>query len=140
MLAEKQIRFSLSLEEGTVSGDWELLLSLFGNLVDNARKACRPGGALAVEGHCLPDGSYQVRVTDDGCGMPKEEIDRITEAFYRIHKSRSRKEGGVGLGMTICERIVAVHKAKWDIESEQGEGTRITVVFPPGEEDYGNTD
>jgi signal transduction histidine kinase len=140
MLAEKQICFSLDLDEGTVSGDWELLLSLFGNLVDNARKACRSGGTIAVEGCCLPDGSYRMRVTDDGCGMPKEELVRITEAFYRIDKSRSRKEGGVGLGMAICERIVVLHNAKWKIESEPEKGTQITVVFPAEEEVYENTD
>jgi signal transduction histidine kinase len=139
-LSEKQLRLSLHFEEGTVSGDWELLLSLFGNLADNARKACRPGGKIAVTGQSLPDGSYQVCVADNGCGMPKEEIDKITEAFYRIDKSRSRREGGVGLGLAICEKIVAALGATWNIESRQGEGTQITVVFPPKEEDNEDTD
>jgi signal transduction histidine kinase len=117
-------------------GDWELLLSLFGNLVDNARKACREGGEISVIGKCMPDGAYQVCVSDNGCGMPETEIERITEAFYRIDKSRSRKEGGVGLGMTICERIVTAHGAQWNIVSTQGEGTQITVVFPAVEDEH----
>jgi signal transduction histidine kinase len=137
MLKEKQISFSIYLEEGTVAGDWELLLSLFGNLVDNAGKACRKDGNISVVGKCLPEGSYQVTVSDNGCGMPEAELDRITEAFYRIDKSRSRREGGAGLGMTICKRIVAAHGAKWEISSRQGEGTVVTVVFPAVEVDYG---
>jgi signal transduction histidine kinase len=137
MLQEKEIIFSLSLEDGTVEGDWELLLSLFGNLVDNAAKACRADGKISVIGKCLTDGSYQVTVSDNGCGMPEAELDRITEAFYRIDKSRSRREGGAGLGMTICERIIAAHGAKWEIKSTQGEGTVVTVVFPAVEVDHG---
>jgi signal transduction histidine kinase len=140
MLEEKQMVFTLSLEEGTVAGDWELLLSLFSNLVDNARKACREGGKISVIGKCMPDGAYQVCVSDDGCGMPETEIERITEAFYRIDKSRSRKEGGVGLGMTICERIVTAHGAQWNIVSTQGEGTQITVTFPAVEDEHEKTD
>jgi signal transduction histidine kinase len=139
MLEEKQIIFSLSMEEGTVEGDWELLLSLFGNLVDNARKACRIGGAITVMGNRLTDGAYQVCVSDDGSGMPEAELGRITEAFYRIDKSRSRREGGAGLGMTICERIVAAHGAQWNIASTQGEGTQITVVFPAVEDEHEET-
>jgi signal transduction histidine kinase len=137
MLKEKQISFSIYLEEGTVAGDWELLLSLFGNLVDNAGKACRKDGKISIIGKWLPDSSYHVAVSDNGCGMPEAELDRITEAFYRIDKSRSRREGGAGLGMTICERIVAAHGAKWEIKSTQGEGTSVTVVFPAVEVDHG---
>ena len=72
-------------------------------------------------------------VQDNGCGMPQTEIDKITEAFYMVDKSRSRKEGGAGLGMTLCSRIVEVHGARWYIRSEEKKGTKIRVVFPDKE-------
>jgi signal transduction histidine kinase len=71
-----------------------------------------------------------VQVKDNGCGMPEDEIHKIVDAFYMIDKSRARREGGAGLGLAICERIVTAHHAKWTIESEEGQGTQITVLFP----------
>lgn len=69
---------------------------------------------------------------DEGKGMPEEALHKITEAFYMVDKSRSRKEGGAGLGMTLCNEIVKLHGAKWEIESEEGIGTTITVTLPDG--------
>jgi signal transduction histidine kinase len=132
-LREKCIRLQISFEKGTVAGDWDLLLSLFGNLVDNARKACNSGGEIFVSGKKCEDGGYQVKVCDNGCGMPEEEIHKIAEAFYMVDKSRARREGGAGLGMAICERIVKAHRADWTIESKEGQGTQITVRFPAAE-------
>ena len=62
--------------------------------------------------------------------MTGEELERITEAFYMVDKSRSRKEGGAGLGMTLCNQIVLLHGAKWKMHSEVGAGTSMTVLFP----------
>ncbi len=117
------------MEEGTVYGEKDLLLSLFVNLVDNARKALSPKGKITITGRKQEEG-YRFAVCDDGCGMPEEELHKVTEAFYMVDKSRSRKEGGAGLGLTLCSRIVALHKAEWKIESKMGEGTCITLTFP----------
>lgn len=89
-----------------------LLLSLFANLVDNARKASQKGAHIYLTGQAEPDG-YAVIVRDEGKGMEKTEIDKITQAFYMVDKSRSRKEGGAGLGMTLCQEIIRLHKASW---------------------------
>ena len=81
----------------------------------------------------LPSGmdfSYGICVKDNGRGIPKEELERVTEAFYMVDKSRARKEGGAGLGMAICRQIIEVHGAEWNVESTQGEGTCITMLFP----------
>jgi signal transduction histidine kinase len=126
----EQISYQFCFEKGTMSGDWELLLSLFGNLIDNGRKASPKGGSILVSGKSMGGSGYRVQVTDYGCGMPKEEIPKIVEAFYRIDKSRARKEGGTGLGMAICQRIVSAHHAEWEICSEEGQGTTVTVTFP----------
>lgn len=138
LLETKKISYCFDFQKGTIRGDWDLLLSLLGNLVDNARKACRMEGEITVSGREKEDGSYQVCVIDDGCGMPEEEACRITEAFYMIDKSRARKEGGAGLGLAICERIIKVHHAEWKIESKEGEGTKITILFPEEEAAHEN--
>lgn len=129
LLVKKDIRFIVQLDGGMVCGDSDLLLSLFSNLIDNARKACSEGGTIWLEGECWKEG-YCVRISDDGCGMPEEEIYKITEPFYMIDKSRARKEGGAGIGMALCQKIVAMHHAEWSIQSKPGVGTRITILFP----------
>ena len=128
-LSDKEITLYTDVEEGTVYGEKDLLLSLFVNLVDNARKALSPKGKITITGRKQEEG-YRFAVCDDGCGMPEEELHKVTEAFYMVDKSRSRKEGGAGLGLTLCSRIVALHKAEWKIESKMGEGTCITLTFP----------
>lgn len=128
VLEKRNIICHVTVEEGKLYGEHDLLISLFSNLVDNARKALPEGGEIWIEGQNTPEG-YEIMVKDNGCGMPQEEIDKITEAFYMVDKSRSRKEGGAGLGMTLCSRIVEVHNAKWYITSKEGEGTSIWVVF-----------
>ena len=131
-LSDKEITLYTDVEEGTVYGEKDLLLSLFVNLVDNARKALSPKGKITVTGKAEEEG-YRFAICDNGCGMPEEEIHKVTEAFYMVDKSRSRKEGGAGLGLTLCSRIVALHKAEWKIESKMGEGTCITLMFPAKE-------
>ncbi len=129
---EKEIRFFCSFERATLCGDMDLLLSLLGNLVDNSCKACTSGGSIRVEG-CLaeePAGRcYRICVADDGRGMPEDEVDKVTEAFYMVDKSRARREGGAGLGMAICSRIIEAHGARWEIASALGKGTTITMYF-----------
>ena len=79
-------------------------------------------------------------ICDNGCGMAPDEVTRITEAFYMIDKSRATKEGGAGLGMTLCSRIIGLHHARWKIFSRQGKGTVIAIHFPEGEEIYDKED
>ena len=128
-LEQKNITSHISAEAGKIWGEKDLVVSLLVNLVDNARKALAEGGDIWLSGRVTAEG-YEVAVQDNGCGMPQEEIDKITEAFYMVDKSRSRKQGGAGLGMTLCSRIVEVHEARWFIRSEVGKGTKIRVVFP----------
>lgn len=87
-------------------------------------------GFLLLKGTALSDGAYEVKVVDNGRGIPREEISRITEAFYMVDKSRSRKEGGAGIGMALCRKIIQLHGAVLKIDSRLGEGTVMRVVFP----------
>ncbi len=103
----------------------EILLSmLFYNLTENAIKACTKGGnvRLFCEGNT-------VCVEDNGKGMTAEQLLHITEPFYRTDKSRSRTEGGAGLGLALCKQISDAHGASLQFESEIGKGTKSFVSF-----------
>lgn len=126
---KKNIKGKIALEKGIIYGDYELLLSLFYNLLDNAVKAVEEEGFILLKGAPLPEG-YEIKVVDNGRGIPRQEIDRITEAFYMVDKSRSRKEGGAGIGMALCQRIITLHKGVMKIESNPGEGTVVRLLFP----------
>lgn len=104
LLKKKQINGRVMLEKAKLSCDKELLLSLLYNLIDNASKAVEPGGFVLLKGS-VQGQEYEFKVVDNGRGIPEEEIARITEAFYMVDKSRSRKEGGAGIGMALCQRI-----------------------------------
>lgn len=127
-LTEKQMTLIVDAQSGSIFGDRDLLLSLFLNLIDNARKASEPGGRIWLLGDRLQDG-YQITVQDEGRGIELEELARITEAFYMVDKSRSRKEGGAGLGLALCKKIVELHQAAWRFYGSPGEGFAVTVRF-----------
>lgn len=129
LLEKKKIRFTVKIEDAFVYGDADLLQSLFSNLIDNGRKACKEGGTIMLEGRKTGN-RYEISITDNGHGIPKEEIGKITEAFYMVDKSRARKEGGAGMGMALCKKIIKLHKAEWTINSEPGKGTIVRVLFP----------
>ncbi len=125
---KKGISLQVGMEDGVIRGERDLLISVFTNLLDNAAKASEPGGRITVRGRQYAK-SYLFCVMDNGCGMEQKEIARITEAFYMVDKSRARKEGGAGLGMTLCSRILAIHDARWRIFSIPGKGTAIAINF-----------
>ncbi|MCI8431074.1 MAG: HAMP domain-containing histidine kinase [Lachnospiraceae bacterium] len=125
---EKGITLWTGIEDGHIQGEKDLMISVFTNLLDNAGKAVEQGGRIVVRGRKY-SGSYLFCIMDNGCGMEQGEIARITEAFYMIDKSRARKEGGAGLGMTLCSRILKIHDARWRIFSIPGKGTAVAVKF-----------
>ena len=75
------------------------------------------------------NGHPMLTVKDTGIGIPKEAQKRVFERFYRVDKSRSKSTGGTGLGLAIVKHIVAQHEAQISLESEEGVGTTIKVVF-----------
>jgi len=128
---QRGVRGRVNLEKAVLYGDGELLLSLFYNLLDNAVKAMDKGekGFILMKG-VRQNGGYEFKVVDNGRGIPEQEISRITEAFYMVDKSRSRKEGGAGIGMALCQKIIMLHQGVLKIDSRLGEGTVIKVTFP----------
>lgn len=75
----------------------------------------------------IMQGGCEIKVTDTGCGIEEKEIKKLTEAFYRVDKSRSRMQGGVGLGLTLCKKIVDLHHGNMTFQSKEGKGTCVTV-------------
>lgn len=136
VLAEKGISFCAEAEEGTIYGEPDLLSSLFLNLLDNAKKACEAGGRIVWKGE-RTEGGYGFYIRDNGQGIPEEELQKITEPFYMVDKSRARKEGGAGMGMTLCQIIIKRHRADWDIKSQVGVGTEVYVHFSDRREEDG---
>ena len=133
-LRQAGIRLTLHSQAVTARMEPDLMETVCMNLLDNARKAMEDGGEILLEGFALEDGSCCVQVADQGKGIPAEELERVTEAFYMVDKSRARAQGGAGLGLALCRRIVELHGGTLEIESEPGRGTRVRVLWKGGEE------
>lgn len=125
----KEQRLQISFEVGTVYAEVNLIKSVLSNLVDNACKASPPGGVVEVSGRVSEDG-YEFCVRDYGVGIPEEELQRVTEAFYMVDKSRSRSRNGAGLGLALCVEILRLHESELWIDSVVGEGTCMSFILP----------
>ncbi len=123
---------SIHLNCRTQSGLWhidpELMKSVLTNLMDNSRKAMEHGGMIILTVD-FPDGNCRIRIADNGCGMPPEVLKHLTEAFYRVDKSRSRAQGGAGLGLSLCNEIIRYHNGELHFESIPGQGTCVSVIL-----------
>jgi signal transduction histidine kinase len=115
----------------TVSGNRELLLCLFKNLLDNALKHGPADGSVQICMRCVSDlRTICVEVHDGGGGIPEGELARLTERFYRTDASRSRHTGGSGLGLAIAHEITKKHQGRLMIRSDPQQGTCVTVQLP----------
>jgi len=123
------MRLDLCIEDGVILAERDLLTTLLLNLIDNARKASHSGAAIHVLGARGPS-AYVVQVQDQGIGIPEAELERITEAFYMVDKSRARKQHGAGLGLSICQRIAEIHGAALQFESRPNQGTTVSLSLP----------
>lgn len=108
----------------TIDMDIDLMQSVLINLVDNASKASERGQTIQMRAY-----GHTIEVKDSGVGIPQNEIERITEPFYMIDRSRSKKDGGSGLGLALVKEIVTAHSAELVIESVQGQGTTVRISF-----------
>ncbi|SEQ28369.1 Signal transduction histidine kinase [Lachnospiraceae bacterium NE2001] len=131
-LSEQNISIICRTEEGLALLEPDLVRTLLINLIDNARKAMDKKGNIRVD-QKMEEGGVTFIITDNGKGMPKEAIEHVTEAFYRVDKARSRAQGGAGLGLSLVSKIVELHNGTIDFSSEPGIGTVITVKLKGGE-------
>lgn len=132
VLEKENIRLLVQVEKAKIFVEPDLMKNVVLNLLDNGRKAMDGEGILEVTGKVENTG-YALYVRDSGKGMPKEEISRITEAFYMIDKSRARRQGGAGLGLSLCMEIVKRHGGTLEFQSEEGVGTTARIFLPEEE-------
>ncbi|MDI1483904.1 ATP-binding protein [Polyangium sp. y55x31] len=101
------------------------------NLCDNATKYAGEGAHVVVTARPKDGGGVEIRVKDDGPGIPPAHLGRIFERFYRVDAGRSRDLGGTGLGLSIVKHLVELMNGTIDVESELGKGSTFTVRLPP---------
>ena len=104
------------------------------NIISNACKYTPDFGKISISAKNLDD-FVEIKVSDNGIGIPKEDLPRITERFYRVEKGRSREMGGTGLGLSIANEMIKSLGGSLKVESIFGEGTSITLLFKAGDED-----
>jgi two-component system phosphate regulon sensor histidine kinase PhoR len=114
----------------TVTADHDRLVQILINLVDNAVKYTPRGGDVRIGASLIAGDRVEVTVTDTGIGIPRSDLPRITERFYRVDKARSRELGGTGLGLAIVRHLVLAHGGELAIESELDQGTTVRFTLP----------
>ncbi|WP_409228446.1 sensor histidine kinase [Gudongella sp. SC589] len=126
---DKDIDLQFRGEPVLVKGDSRMIEDLIYNLVDNGIKYTESGGKVALSVFSS-SGEAIIEVSDTGIGIPNEDQSRIFERFYQVDKSRSKKVGGSGLGLSIVKHIVQSHGGSINLKSSPGNGTTITVKLP----------
>jgi two-component system phosphate regulon sensor histidine kinase PhoR len=137
-LIQHRVTLDLAMTHGLppVLGDTDQLAQVAQNLLDNAVKYGSEGGTVRLAAEPAAGPRWPVRpgvvvtVADQGHGIPREHLPRLTERFYRVDTGRSRAVGGTGLGLAIVKHIVNRHRGQLAIESEVGVGTTVSVWLP----------
>ena len=124
MLAARGILLKTESSVQSLNLDADLMQSVLINLVDNAGKASGAGQTILLS---ADEKGFSVQ--DHGCGIPQEEVSRVTDPFYMVDRSRSKSQGGVGLGLALVKEIVQAHNAKLEIESTVSYGTTVHVLL-----------
>lgn len=117
-----------------ISGDEGRMEQILQNLMDNAIRYTESEGTIHIK-LGKKDQWGALVIQDTGIGIPNDEIGNIKQRFYRINKARTRSNGGTGLGLAIVDKLIQLHGGKWDIQSQLGEGTSVTILLPLLEED-----
>ena len=132
-----KISVEIEAELPPVVGDADQIAQVSQNLLDNAVKYGRDGGTVRLTGVVATGGGpwparpgVVLAVADEGAGIPRADLPRVTERFYRVDKGRSRAVGGTGLGLAIVKHIVSRHRGQLLLESEEGKGTTVSVWLP----------
>jgi two-component system sensor histidine kinase VicK len=131
-LRQRQIAIGISVQSDIqeVWIDRDKIDQVLDNLVSNAIKYTPDGGRITVTAIKPDQMTLEVSVEDTGIGIPKKDLSRIFERFYRVDKARSRNMGGTGLGLSIAREIIKAHGGTIQLESEYNHGTKVTFTLP----------
>ena len=128
MAVKKGVILKNKIEEDVVLvADGQRLFQALNNLIENGIKY---GGECVFVSAVSNEIEIDLRVTDNGPGIPAEACERIFERFYRIDKARSRELGGTGLGLSIVKHVTQLHGGSVRVESKLGEGANFHLTFP----------
>jgi two-component system phosphate regulon sensor histidine kinase PhoR len=129
--SRKSIELSMSIEPGLyVEADEDRLRQIIMNLLSNGINYTPEGGRVSLKVEGLGDDHIRIQITDSGIGIPKKDLPRIFERFYRVDKARSRSSGGTGLGLSIVKHLVELHKGTISVTSSVGVGSTFTIELP----------
>jgi two-component system phosphate regulon sensor histidine kinase PhoR len=112
-----------------IRADRDRLTQILVNVLENAVKFTQEDGSIIIDAW-QKDNYAVLTISDTGIGIPKEEVQRLGERFYRVDRSRSRDMGGTGLGLSIVKHLMIAHGGKLEIESQLGKGTKVSLFFP----------
>ncbi|MEW9699589.1 cell wall metabolism sensor histidine kinase WalK [Paenibacillus sp. SI8] len=134
-LRQRKIRIHIHVEPGVASLllDRDKIDQVLDNLVSNAIKYTGDEGAIHLSARKIDKDMLEITVQDNGIGIPKKDLSRIFDRFYRVDKARSRNMGGTGLGLSIAREIVKAHGGTIALDSEFGQGTRVIFTLPMGQ-------
>lgn len=133
VMKHSNITVTVSAEDAVIPMEFDLMKTVLLNLLDNSRKAMEDGGSITITGKSTEEG-YRLSVADNGRGMAAEELSKITEAFYMVDKSRARKQGGAGLGLALCSKILQLHGGTIQFESTPNTGTTAALLLKEAKE------
>lgn len=126
----QQIKLVHELDDlKTISADPKRIEEIFSNLITNAINYSPEGGTVTVSARSLND-NVEIKVSDEGVGIPETEIPKIFDKFYRVKDPKTRKVTGSGLGLSIVKGIIEAHNGTVDVESTPGEGTTFRILLP----------
>ncbi|MDA8126180.1 MAG: ATP-binding protein [Deltaproteobacteria bacterium] len=130
--AEKHLQIVKEIPAGlpAIRGDRDRLAQILLNILGNAVKFTPDGGTVSLAAEKSEAGRLKIRIADTGVGIPKGEIPRLGERFYRADKTRSRELGGTGLGLSIVKHLMKAHGGQMTIDSVLGHGTTVSLDFP----------
>ncbi|MGN1059594.1 MAG: sensor histidine kinase, partial [Clostridia bacterium] len=131
----KDITLTLNQPDGEVilPVERDTLTEAVYNIADNSIKYTEPGGSVTMS-VSRDLGNVYIAVSDTGIGIPKEEVQKIFDRFYRVDKARARETGGTGLGLSIALDAVKLHNGHIEVKSEEEAGSRFTIALPYSEE------
>tara|TARA_B110000014_G_C20073002_1_gene559797 strand:+ start:125 stop:1186 length:1062 start_codon:yes stop_codon:yes gene_type:complete len=126
---ESVVNYKADKGSHKILGNRDRLIEIFTNLLDNASKYSNKGVSINISLK-IKDNSILYSIKDNGVGIPKKYLPRITERFFRVNPAKSKEVGGTGLGLAIVKHIVNQHRASMNILSEEGKGTEFLIEFP----------